>query len=314
MMPNTLEEPAAATADPVSRLQTTMAAMRLSFTWFGTRKTLSSQQKAQAADTFHAEGKYLSAGKKLLDTGDASFRAVTAVRNQANTYFKGVSLPYPEAGIRLVRQDSLDPINVRMRAFCDELAEAVSTLDGRFSELKYEARDRLGDLYNESDYPASLDGLFEIAWDFPSVEPPDYLRRLNPALYRQECDRVRARFDEAVEMAETAFTEELAKMVEHLSERLSGGDDGKPKIFRDSAVENMVEFFDRFKRLNIGSSEELDAVVDRARGVIDGVAPQQLRDDQSLRSRINNQLTAVQSSLDGLMVDRPRRNILRRPR
>jgi len=45
-----------------------MAAVRVSFTWFGTRRTLSAEQKAQAADTFGAEGSFLSAGKKLLDT------------------------------------------------------------------------------------------------------------------------------------------------------------------------------------------------------------------------------------------------------
>jgi hypothetical protein len=53
---------------PGDRLRTTMAAARLSFTWLGVRKTLTSAQKNQAADTFGAEGKFLSAGKKLLDT------------------------------------------------------------------------------------------------------------------------------------------------------------------------------------------------------------------------------------------------------
>ncbi len=45
-----------------------MAAVRVAFCWFGVRKTLTPEQKAQAADTFGAEGQYLSAGKKLLDT------------------------------------------------------------------------------------------------------------------------------------------------------------------------------------------------------------------------------------------------------
>ncbi|QEF97877.1 hypothetical protein Mal15_19230 [Stieleria maiorica] len=311
-MQQTLEDAPAATRDHGGKLRTTMAAMRLSFTWFGTRKSLSSEQKALAADTFHAEGKYISAGKKLIDTGDASFRAVTSVRTQATAYFKGATLPFPEPGLRLVPQASVDQIDGRMQSFRDELAEAVAALDGRFDELKYEARDRLGDLYCESDYPDTLRGLFEIGWEFPSVEPPDYLRRLNPELYQQECNRVKSRFDEAVQLAEAAFIDELNKMVEHLSERLTGNDDGKPKVFRDSAIENFAEFFDRFQRLNIRSNEELDQVVDRARRVIDGVAPQSLRDSESLRQRITGQLAAVQSSLDGLMVDRPRRNILRR--
>jgi hypothetical protein len=77
-------------------------------------------------------------------------------------------------------------------------------------------------------------------WDFPSVEPPDYLRQLHPDLYAQECHRVRARFDEAVKLAEEAFLVELAQLVSHLCERLSGSDDGKPKVFRDSAVTNLT--------------------------------------------------------------------------
>ena len=36
--------------------------------WLGTRKTLTADQKALAADVFQAEGEFLSAGKKLLDT------------------------------------------------------------------------------------------------------------------------------------------------------------------------------------------------------------------------------------------------------
>jgi hypothetical protein len=63
-----------------------MAALRLSFTWFGTRKTLSTEQKAQAAESFGAEREFLSAGKKLIDTRDPAFRAVTAVRSQAMSY------------------------------------------------------------------------------------------------------------------------------------------------------------------------------------------------------------------------------------
>jgi len=50
------------------------------------------------------------------------------------------------------------------------------------------------------------------------VEPPDYLQQLNPELYQQECQRVQQRFDEAVRLAEEAFTAELAKLVSHLTE------------------------------------------------------------------------------------------------
>ena len=90
------------------RLRTTMATVRLSFMWFGVRKSLSPQQKALAAESFGAEGEYLSAGKKLLDTKHPAFRSVTSVRGKVQAIWKGQTLPYPEPGIRLIRQDGIE--------------------------------------------------------------------------------------------------------------------------------------------------------------------------------------------------------------
>lgn len=308
----TMEEPVATNnAGSSERLRSRMAAMKLTFHWLGTKKSLNSEQMSRAADAFDAERKFLSAGKKLFDTGDPDFRRVTAVKSQAMTFYKGVSLPFPEPGFRLIRQDQVDTIHERMQAFREELAIAVQQLETRFSELTMEARDRLGDLFDPSDYPTSLSDSFEIEWTFPTVEAPEYLRRLNPELYQQECDRVRGQFDEAVRLAESAFVEELAKLIDHLAERLSGSTDGKAKVFRDTAISNFTSFFEKFQALNVGSNADLDALVDRARNVVSGVDPRALRSSNELRDRITNQLSSVQASLDGLMVDRPRRNIIR---
>jgi hypothetical protein len=291
-----------------------MAAVRVSFTWLGVRKTLTAEQRAEAAEPFGANAQFLSAGKKLIDTNHPAYKAVTAIRGKVQSYWKSLSLPYPEPGLRLIRQDKIDEFAAKMREFQEELAEAVETLDRRYAELKATARNRLGSLYDSTDYPASLRGLFSIEFDFPSVEPPDYLQQLNPQLYEQECQRVQSRFDEAVKLAEEAFTAELAKLVSHLTERLSGQADGKPRIFRDSAVENLTEFFQRFRALNVRSSEQLDQLVGQAQRVIRGVEPQDLRDNAGLRQHVATEMSQVQSVLDGLLVDRPRRNILRRPK
>ena len=291
-----------------------MAAVRVAFTWLGVRKSLTAEQKAQAADTFGAEGQFLSAGKKLLDTSHPAFKAVTGVRGRVLNFWRGITLPYPENAIRLIRQDDLASFDVQMTTLRAELEEAVWRLDEHYAELRSSARDRLGSLFNSADYPASLSGLFGIAWDFPSVEPPDYLRQLSPALYEQERLRVASRFEEAVRLAEDAFTSELAKLVSHLTERLSGQDDGKPKVFRDSAIENLREFFNRFRSLSVSSDQQLDDLVDQAQRVVSGVQPQELRDSANLRQHVATQLASVQATLDGLLVDRPRRNILRRPK
>lgn len=311
-MTTLLESPPA--QSPTERLRTTTTATRVSLRWLGVRKALTQEQTAQAADTFQAEGAFLSAAKKVLDTRHPAFKAVTAVKHQAISYWRGVSLPFVEPGVRLVRHDQIETFDQHMSRFRDELGQAVAQLDEHYGELRQAARRRLGRLYNPADYPETLRGSFDLEWSYPSVEPPGYLQELSPELYRQECARVQQRFDEAVELVEQAFLEELRKLVAHLTERLLGQQDGKPKVFRDSAVENLHEFFATFQRLNIHSSEELDTLVAQARQVVSGVEPQNLRENHVLRQTVTQELSEVQSVLNDLLVERPRRNILRRPK
>jgi hypothetical protein len=72
------------------------------------------------------------------------------------------------------------------------------------------------------------------------------------------------------------------------------------------------QFFERFRRLNIRSSPELDTLVEEAQQVITGIEPQQLRDSVRLRQMVARDFEQIQASVGELLVDRPRRNILRR--
>jgi hypothetical protein len=83
-------------------------------------------------------------------------------------------------------------------------------------------------------------------------------------------------------------------------------------VFRDSAVENLREFFDRFQQLNIRSNPDLDALVAHAQQTISGIEPQQLRDSVRLRQMVASDFERIQAAVGDLLVDRPRRNILRR--
>src|SRR5262249_31926261 len=153
---------------------------------------------------------------------------------------------------------------------------------------------RLGRLYNPTDYPPEVRGLFTVAWDFPSVEPPSYLLRISPEIYEEERQRVAARFEEAVRLAEQAFATEFARLLSHLSERLSQGENGERRVFRDSAVTNLTSFFGRFSQLNVRSNPELDALVEEAQRLVQGIGPQELRDDASLRQHVAQEMARVQ--------------------
>jgi hypothetical protein len=294
-----------------ARLRENFSACRLKFKWLGTSKSLSADQKNQAAEAFDADSASISAGKRLIDVKHDAWKALTSIKSQATKYWKENSLPYPETGLRLIRQNRIEDFNSTFEDFREQLEAGVRMFDEQFAEIKEAARARLGSLFDASDYPSSIEDEFQIQWDFPSVDPPDYLRRLNPEVYAEQSRRVAQRFDEAVELAESAFVEELDQLVNHLASRLARDDDGKPKVFRDSAVTNMSEFFTRFRELNIRSNDQLDVLVQRCESLMQGVQPQSLRDNDTLRRSLSTNLSAVQSGLDQLVVDRPRRNIIR---
>ena len=316
-MTNVLEPEArfssqAQTSNASQRIRQSFTACRLKFKWIGTTRSLNSDQKTQAAESFGAEGTSISAGKRLIDTKHEAYRNLTSLRSQITRYWKDNSLAFPEeTGVRLIKQDRISEFDSAFRRYRSELNDAVRQLDVHFSDLKEAARLRLGALYDDSDYPTSLEGEIEMNWEFPNLEVPSYLRQLNPAVYAEQSRKVTERFERSVEIAEQAFIEQLDGLVNHLAERISSSEDGRPKIFRDSAVQNFKEFFDRFRSLNVSSNEQLDELVARCEQMVSGVQPQQLRDNESLRRSLATNLSTVQSSLDQMLVDRPRRNILR---
>ena len=170
--------------DPADRLRADAAAVRLHVSWPGLRRTLSAEQKEDAASPFDADSASLSASKKLLDTKHPALKAASKVRHAAVSHWKTASLPYPESGVRLLPRTDLPAFESRMAELRAELSAAAAEVDAARDELVSRARRRLGDLFDPADYPPSLAPLFGLSWDLPAVEPPDYLRRSEPAAVR----------------------------------------------------------------------------------------------------------------------------------
>ncbi|MDQ7010621.1 MAG: hypothetical protein Q9M29_02250, partial [Mariprofundaceae bacterium] len=254
-----------------------------------------------------ADARLLSASKKLIDVRHEAFRKLTSLRGRIQSYSRGISLPYVESGVRLIRQTDIGAFVHVMEGFRQELHQAEADLNAVYDDIKVDARQRLGRLYNPADYPGEIRGLFDVAWDFPNVEPPSYLMQINPEVYEEERARVAARFEEAVRLAEEAFANELADLIDHLTERLTPGTEGQRKVFRDSTIGNFRDFIDRFRLLNIRSNQQLDALVEQAESLLQGVTPGQIRTLPEVRQQLHLGMEALREGLDRIVVDAPRR-------
>jgi hypothetical protein len=281
--------------NPAQRLRRSAAAVRVLLHWWGVHRALTAQQKEEFGAVTAADARFLTAGKKLVDTRHEAFRRLTSLRTRIANYWRGLSLPYVEPGLRLIRQADIPAFVHTLEGFRDELHAAEEQLHAVYEEVKVDASRRLGRLFNPADYPPAIRGLFHVAWDFPSVEPPSYLMRVAPEVFEEERRRVLTRFEEAVRLAEQAFATEFGRLLAHLTERLTNGATGERRVFRDSAVTHLRDFFARFQQLNVRSNAELDALVEEAQRLVQGVSPQDLRDNDSLRQQIATEMTRVRA-------------------
>jgi hypothetical protein len=108
------------------RLRTTFVPVRLAFTWLRVRKTLAPERRTTTARAFHADWELLSASKLILDTKNVAHRNVARVRSEASGYWRTETLPFPEAGLRLLLQAKLPAFDSRMAQYRQEFRSAAS--------------------------------------------------------------------------------------------------------------------------------------------------------------------------------------------
>lgn len=99
---------------------------------------------------------------------------------------------------------------------------------------------------------------------------------------------------EAVMALRTGF----AEIVTHLTDTLSGKLDGEEKRLRASSLEKVTEFFNEFQSKNVFKDSELESLIKRAKDVVKGVTPKDLRNDESLTKMVNKQLGEIRKELD----------------
>src|SRR5580704_12062831 len=139
------EAPPAAEA-PAQRLRRIAAAVRVRLRWWGVHRALTAQQKEEMGAVASADARLLTAGKKLIDSRHEAVRRLASVKTRLGNYWRGLTLPYTEPGIRLIRQADVEAFVHGMEGFREELAEAAAGLAAAYEDIKDDARRRLGRL------------------------------------------------------------------------------------------------------------------------------------------------------------------------
>jgi len=253
----------------------------------------------------------LRTGKKLLDCEE--FDAIDSLDGEIRSYIYSVTTPNPilRGGTYLLSLKLLEECHAKLSEFLLKRNALVDKFLEVYQQRVDEAKQRLGPAFNVTDYQsrATVRAQFTFDWDYMQFGVAASLEGVNAEMYEAAKQKAAAKLDNAVDEVRTALRAGMAELVDHLVDRLSGDEDGKPKVFRNSMLDNVRDFLKTFEGRNIVDDKELSKLVQRASDLVDGIDPDTLRKSKVVRETVQGGFAEIKTKLDTMLVNRPKRAI-----
>lgn len=271
--------------------------------WGAARKI----QPAQLTDRI-AKPEWLTASKKLVEPD--ALKPIKRVVNASRSYLAAASLPFPIQGMAFMPKEMINRVDDKLSEFKSQFNQCVDGFIADYEQLRAAASVHLGSLFNETDYPVDVAGKFSFCWRFVVLDVPNgNTAILAPKVYQREKEKFVQTMEQARQMAVESLRSEFAGLIERITDRFATGPDGKPKVFKNSTVENFYEFFETFKERNLFRDTELAELVERAQAILGNRLANTIRSNAQLKQQIARDMQQVEVAMADVLT-RPRRKIV----
>lgn len=252
---------------------------------------------------------YLRMNKRIMPPD--ALKDIGSLDSQLKLYLKAraVSCRMLRGGMLLIPVSLIGDIDARVREYKKQRTALVEKLCKDYDSLKREARERLGELYNEADYPTIgvIRQKFNVQWRWLSFNISAALKTVSNDLFQREQEKLQVEYAEAAEDIRVAMRESMQEVVTRLFEQLKPGEDGKKKLLTDSAVEKLDTFLKTFEARNLTQDTQLEQLACQAREIMQGVSADKLRKDKDFRSTMAENLQLIKDGLDSMVTTRTRK-------
>jgi len=231
---------------------------------------------------------------------------VRKTANQARNEIKKHALPFPIHSIDLIPKESLTSIDESLAQYKKDFWQKVDDFELIYESAKEEAKQFLGDLYNDADYPVDIMRKFRFEWRFLVLDLPGKSSILPPEIYEREKLKFQSMMDETRDLAMSALREEFARIVHGISEKLNM-DSTQPKVIKNSMFKRLESFLDDFGNRNIFNDDYLVDLAEQARVLISNV--DDIKNNELMRRKIKKEMNHISEAINSAIEDMPRRKI-----
>lgn len=241
--------------------------------------------------------------KKLIECPELD--AIVEYQTELYNWATKRSVPsFFREGVYLVKKSMAEEFNAKLEAGAIRLqTELVPALLRAYPEAIEAAREALNGQFSILDYPGQFEmaARFGIEWNWITVGVPDDLPL---ELRKAEAEKITAQFKDAETQIMSALREGFAEIVSHVTDRLTPGESGKDKTFRNTLFENLTEFIETFNARNLVNDSQLAEMVTKANEIlaqVKGLAGEKaeaVRDNAMLRERMAQQFAELKGKVE----------------
>lgn len=192
--------------------------------------------------------------KKLTGKGDLT--DINSVKDRLDTFLQKYTLPWEDSGWRILPTVHYMEFANKLRGYKEEFSEAVSSFIRQYDVVKDNAKNRLGDLYNEADYPESWQLERKFYFDAHFMPMPDTGHFLIEVSKEEKAfleDQARQNERRLVEGIVKECYTRIYNALSNLAEKLESTDNR----WKESTINNLAEIVEIMPALNLTDDPEL---------------------------------------------------------
>jgi hypothetical protein len=236
--------------------------------------------------------KHLLAGRTELET-------ITKFVTRVRQYVYDHTLPWSDAGMRLLPTAQFIEFSARMNTFEEEFARLVGDFIDIYPSLITAQAMALGDMFKREDYPTpnELQSKFDFRLHYmPVPAAGDFRVDVGNDAQRELQEQLSKLAQERVDAAMAELRERLHDHLKRMSDRLTTdivAGEPKSRRFHDTLVDGALELCDLTKTLNVVGDPELERVRAGLEQMLVGVTPDELRKNAAVREDTKKAVDAM---------------------
>jgi polyhydroxyalkanoate synthesis regulator phasin len=225
--------------------------------------------------------------KKLLGNCEELTAIQKHVANTRNAH-SFATLAWEDNGARLITTAAYFEYTKMMSGAEQVFWKLVDDLVAVYDNATQEARQHLGDLFNEADYPNVEELRRKFGWSL-TIAPIPQSGDFRLDIQNDAMEELKLQYEQSLEAKINGSMNDvwtrLHEALDSMSTRIDYGDHEQKKIFRDTLVTNLTDVLDMLDTFNVTNDPKMREMKAQLEDTLSGVTPDALREDGHLRAQ-----------------------------